>query len=214
MLFCGQSCIPKAAAAFLASSEFSEQNGGTAMTKLTTTIVAAALAAGAAAPLAAQYYPQPQPQPYPYPQPQQPYPYPQQGYQQGYGYGGGNNVLGQIIDGLIGNRWGVNDRQAVRQCTFAAVNQAENQYRPYFGPNFRRPYQGYNGYVRVSQITDVQRRNGGVRVRGLLDTGLYRTQQYGYPNNYGGDLTFRCDVDYRGYVTNVRINRNNGRGWR
>lgn len=180
------------------------------MTKTVTILVAAALAGGAAAPLAAQYYPQP------YPYPQQPYPYPQQPYPQpypapGYGYGN-NNVLGQIIDGLIGNRYNVSDRQAIRQCTFAAVNQAENQYRPYYNnPNFRRPYQGYNGYIRVSQITDVQRRSNGVRVRGLLDTGLYRAQPYG--GGYGsGDLSFRCDVDYRGAVYNVRINRNNGYG--
>ena len=26
----------------------------------------------------------------------------------------------------------------------------------------------------------------------------------------GGDLTFRCNVDYRGAVTNVRISRNDG----
>jgi hypothetical protein len=183
------------------------------MMKLTHVLTAAALAASAAAPGAAQYYPQPQP--YPYPQPQ-PYPYPQP-YPQpypapGYGYGYGNsNVLGQIIDGLIGNRWNVNDRQAIRQCTIAAVNQAENRYRPYFGPNWRRPYQGYNGYIRVSQITDVQRRSNGIRVRGLLDTGLYGNRGYGGGYGYG-DLSFRCDVDYRGYVSNIRINRNNGYG--
>jgi hypothetical protein len=39
---------------------------------------------------------------------------------------------------------------------------------------------------------------------------MYRGQAYGQP--YGGyangDLTFRCNVDYRGYVSNVRIRRN------
>jgi hypothetical protein len=199
------------------------------MTTLTRLLATALLAGGLAAPAAAQYpYPQPQPypqqypQPYPqqyppqgypqpgYPQPGYPQPgYPQQGYpDQQYGYGQNQGVLGGIIDSLIGNRWGVSDRQAIRQCTFAAVNQAEGQYRPYFRGNFRRPYQGYNGYIRVSQITDVQRRSAGrVRVRGLLDTGLYRTQPWnpGYGNQ--GDLSFRCDVDGRGYVSNVRIDR-------
>ena len=194
------------------------------MTK-TVTIIAAALG-GLAAPSAGQYYPQPQPEPYPqypqtYPQyPQSQYPqsqYPQQTYPQqypapGYGYEN-NNVLGQVIDGLIGNRYNVSDRQAIRQCTFAAVNQAENQYRPYYmNRNFRRPYQGYNGYIRVSAITDVQRRYSGVRVRGLLDTGLYRAQPYGYPGGHAGDISFRCDVDYRGYVSNVRIDPNHGYG--
>ena len=125
-----------------------------------------------------------------------------------------NNVLGQIIDSLIGTRYAVSDRQAIRQCTYAAVNQAETRYRPYYGPNWRRPYAGYNGYIRVSAITDVRRRSNGVRVRGLLDTGLYRRQTHGgaydggYVGGYGGDLNFRCDVDYRGYVSNVRVDHN------
>jgi len=35
--------------------------------------------------------------------------------------------------------------------------------------------------------------------------------QYGYNQNRNyaaGDLTFRCNVDYRGAVTNVKISRN------
>jgi hypothetical protein len=191
------------------------------MTNLAKFLAATVVAGGLSGPAGAQYqYPQQQqyPQPYPqqYPQqgyPQQGYPqpgYPQPGYPQpGYpGYGQNQGVLGSIIDSLIGNRYNVSDRKAIRECTFAAVNQAEGQYRPYFNQNFRRPYQGYNGNIRVSQITDVQRRSAGrVRVRGLLDTGLYRTQPWnpGYANQ--GDLSFRCDVDYRGYVTNVRIDR-------
>jgi hypothetical protein len=200
-------------------------------------------AAPSAAQYYPQPQPQPQPEPYPqypqsqypapqypqsqYPEPQYPqsqypqsqYPqYPQQTYPQQYpapGYGYGNNtVLGQVIDGLIGNRYNVSDRQAIRQCTFAAVNQAENQYRPYYmNRSFARPYPGYNGYIRVSAITEVQRRAYGVRVRGLLDTGLYRAQPYGYPGGHAGDITFRCDVDYRGYVSNVRIEPNHGYGY-
>jgi hypothetical protein len=190
---------------------------------------AALLIGGIAAPVAAQYqyppqypqsypgYPQTYPQPYPapgypspgYPSPGYPSPgYPSPGYPSpGYpGYGQNNSVLGGVIDSLIGNRYGVSDRNAIRQCTFAAVQQAEGQYRPYYNPNFRRPYQGYEGNMRVSAITDVQRRsNGRVRVRGLLDTGLYGRPGSGYGR---GDLDFRCDVDYRGYVSNVRIDRN------
>jgi hypothetical protein len=170
---------------------------------ITKLIAAAALAGSLAVPASAQYpYPYP-PQPYPpgYGQPYGGYP----GYGQNYGYGyGSNNVLGNIIDGLIGNRYQVNDRQAIRQCASAAVQRAENEYRPYFNRNMPYAYQGYNGYVRVTQITDVQRRSNGVRVRGLLDTA-----RGGYNNGpYGGDLEFRCDVDYRGYISNVRISRN------
>ena len=78
-----------------------------------------------AAPAAAQYpYPS-YPQPYPpttYPYPRQPYPgqpYP--------GYGG--NVVGSIIDQLLGNRYSVTDRGAVSRCAVAALVQAWNQYR-------------------------------------------------------------------------------------
>jgi hypothetical protein len=124
------------------------------------------------------------------------------------GYGGGGGVIGNIIDNLIGNRYQVGDRQAIRSCANAAVQRAESDYRPYFGGNLPYAYQGYNGYVRVTAITDVSRRNNGVRVRGLLDTA-----RGGYGNGaYNSDLEFRCDVDYRGYVYNLRISRS--RNWR
>jgi len=171
------------------------------MTRFASIIAAAALAGTAAAPAAAQYQ-----QPYPY-QPQ--YPYPGQNYGNNYGqnYGNDQSVVGAIVDSLIGNRYAVGDRQAIRQCANAAVQRAENEYRPYFGGNLPYAYQGYNGYVRVTAITDVQRRNNGVRVRGMLDTA-----RGGYNNGPYGDLEFRCDVDYRGYVYNVRISRS--RNWR
>jgi hypothetical protein len=169
------------------------------------------LAVGAlAVPAAAQYpYPQQYPQPYPpsygY---QQPYSYPNQGY--------GENVIGQIVDQLLGNRYNVNERSLIRQCAVAATNQAQYQYRGYaYGYGYNN---GYNrGFappsMRVTAITDVQRRYNGLRVRGLLDTGYsgYQNRGYGYQGGYGyGDLGFRCDVDYRGYVSNVRINRSGG----
>jgi hypothetical protein len=140
-----------------------------AMTRIAKIMAAAVLAGGLAAPAAAQVYVQPYPQTYPpgyYPgQPYGGYP----GYGGNYGYGN-QGIIGSIIDGLIGNRYQVNDRQAVRQCAYAAVQRAESQYRPYFN-GMPYAYQGYNGYVRVTAITDVQRRNNGlVRVRGLLDT--------------------------------------------
>jgi len=192
------------------------------MTGFAKLLTAMVFAACLGAPATAQYpypYPgQPYPgqqypgQPYPgQPYPGQPYPgqpYPGQAYPtypysgQGYGYGN-QGVLGNIIDGLIGNRYGVNDRQAIRQCASAAVQRAENQYRPYFNRNMPYAYQGYSGYVRVTAITDVQRRsNGRVRVRGLLDTA-----RGGY-GRYGSDLKFRCDVDYRGYIVDVSLDRN------
>ena len=199
-------------------------------------LVAVATVATAAVPAAAQYYPNSPQQPYPpqqnYPQqyPDQGYPqqYPQQGYpQQSYPnqqYGTTESAVGAIVDGLIGNRYAVTDRQAIRRCAWAAVQQAQSQYRPYppYGggypgqyPAYPPQYPGYGNVARVTAITDVQRRSyGNVRVRGLLDTGMVRAQpydpRYGYGNapGYGpGNLSFRCDVDYRGYVTNVRLDR-------
>jgi hypothetical protein len=67
--------------------------------------------------------------------------------------------------------------------------------------------------MRVTAITDVQRRQNGLRISGLLDSRSGyppHGQAYGYQNQgYAatGDLSFRCNVDYRGAVTNVRIRR-------
>jgi hypothetical protein len=154
---------------------------------------------------AAQYYPQYPQQPYP-PQYQQPYP----------GYPQNQNVIGQIVDSLLGNRYNYSERQAVRSCAVAAVERAQAQYAYMYG---RQPYGGYNGqypqawqgypgvypgYMRVTAINSVERRSATLRVRGFLDSGLRRSR-----NNYGvgGDLSFRCDVNYNGYVTNVKVER-------
>jgi hypothetical protein len=183
------------------------------MSSLANIFTAAAVAGVVAVPAAAQYNPYPNQPGYDYPAyPGQPYPqqYPQQ-YPQTYpGYGQqpyGQNAIGQIIDQLLGNRYNVTDRRAVGLCASAAMAQAQNQYRGY-GQNY-----GYRPGIaapmmRVTAITDVQRRSGGLRVKGLIDTGY--GGQYGYQDRrYArGDLTFRCNVDYRGYVTNVRLARN------
>ena len=112
-------------------------------------------------------------------------------------------VIGDVIEKLIANRYKVSERDAIRRCGWAAVDKAENQYRAYFkGPP--KAYPGYKGYVRVAAITDVERRTKGVRVRGLLDTA-----RYGYRDGrYGADLSFRCDTDRKGKVSDVRLDRN------
>ena len=120
------------------------------------------------------------------------------------------NPVSAIIDGLLGNRYNVTDRQAVSQCASAAMTQASAQY----GGGYNQAYgNGYNRYssLRVTQITDVQRRNNGLRVKGLMSSGYGGyDRQHGYQNNgyAAGDVTFRCNVDYRGAVTNIRIDRN------
>ena len=178
-------------------------------------ILGAAAAIGALAAPAAGQTPYPQTYPQQYPQTYPPgYGYPSQGY--------GTNVIQQVIDQLLGSRYNVTDRTAVSRCASAALAQAQRQY-PYgaYGRRYHQPYaygqRNYQAMMRVAAITEVRRRSNGLRVRGLIDSGAYGSP-YAYP--YGnqtyvdpryartGDLTFRCDVDYRGYVRNVRIGRN------
>ena len=187
---------------------------------LTRFLAAAAAIGGVSAPLAAQNpypygYQQPTPAPYPG-QPgygyQQGYPgYPQQAYgQQGYA----QNPVGQVIDQLLGNRYNVTDRQAVSRCASAAMTQAAAQYgngynRGYANNGYNNGYNGgYNNAMRVSSITDVQRRNNGLRVSGTMTSGERFTGPYANQAYAAGNVTFRCNVDYRGAVTNVRIGRN------
>jgi len=181
-----------------------------------------------------QSYPVQQTNPYAQPTPQ-PYPgQPGYGYaQQGYAQPG--NPIEQIIGQLLGNRYNVSDRTLVSRCATAAVAQAQAQYGSRNGTYGQQGY-GYdqryanNGYnnaysqMRVTSITNVQRRqNNGLRVTGLISTGAYaaqygdayRYQNQGYADQryadpryaQAADLSFRCNVDYRGAVTSVRVGR-------
>jgi hypothetical protein len=201
------------------------------MTRFASIIAAAALAGIAAAPAAAQYQPYPQqyqqPYPQPYPQPAPSYPY------SGQTYGNDQGVVGTIVDSLIGNRYAVGDRQAIRSCAWAAVQRAQRQNGGGYG-------NGYGRGVRVTSIDSVDRRTLVIRVRGTLGRSGgygggpgyngpgyngpgyngpgYNGPGYnapggpGYGNNgYGGggysrpEFNFRCDVNYNGYVQNVRL---------
>ena len=194
------------------------------MTSFTRFIAGTTAVGLAASPAAAQYNPYPSQQGYDYPAyPAQPYPqqYPPQqtypGYPPAYGQGYTGNPVTDIIDQLLGNRYSVTDRQAVRQCARAATAQAQSQYGSgygTYGQGYGQQYgQGYNGYqaMRVTAITDVQRRSAGLRVSGLLGSGRGYGGgyggQFGYQNrSYAqGELSFRCNVDYRGAVTGLRV---------
>jgi len=170
-----------------------------------------AMVAGAAAPAAAQGYP---PQPY-----------------GGYGNNPVGNVINQVLGGGAYGQYGQgNDRVAVDQCARAA--QAQVSRTAYNGYNQGQRYgnQGYNqGYAqsaaRVVGITNVERKSNGLKVSGLIATGAYGNQGYGnqgYDPRYGNqgygnqgynqqaaDLRFSCRVDYRGYVRDIDIKRNN-----
>ena len=156
-------------------------------------VVATALFA--AAPAAAQYYP-------------------------GYGYGG--NVVGQVISQVLGGGYGAggygsgygyngygygaNSQMAVSQCSNAVQARLGGNY----GYNNGYGYNGYgNGYAqgRVLGISRVeQRSNGGLTIRGVATSGRYGAA-YGYNGQAPVDLTFKCKTDYRGFITDVDIDR-------
>jgi hypothetical protein len=155
------------------------------------TIMIKMLAAGtgiaalaAAAPAAAQYA----------------YPY---GYQQ-YGYG---------------NAYGYNMTQVAAQRCSAAVQQRLNARTnvgiggiigSILGVNTRAATQ-----ARVLSVTQIDPDRTRIQVRGLATSGQYAGGYgpYGY-GAYGAmgyayqpDLRFRCNVDYRGYVRDIDIDR-------
>jgi hypothetical protein len=154
----------------------------TAITKVLAGGVAIA-ALASAAPAAAQYYP---------------------GYG-GYGYPYGGNVVGQVLNQVLGggygyNGYGANSQVAVNQCAGAVQQRLNGSYGGY----------GYNGYGyrggRVLGISRVEpRNNGGLTVRGVASSGRYAA--YGYANQGQVDLTWKCKVDYRGYVSDIDIDR-------
>ena len=144
---------------------------------------AAIAAVASAAPAAAQYYPG--------------YGYP------GYGYGSGN-VIGQVLNDVLGNgygNYGANSQVAVNQCA-AAVQSRLSGYNGY----------GYNGYAntgaRVLGISRVeQRSNGELIVRGVANSGRYAAYGYNGYSQSAVDLTWKCRVDYRGFIRDIDINR-------
>ena len=144
---------------------------------------AAIAALASAAPAAAQYYP-------------------------GYGYGNpyGGNVVGQVLNQVLGggygyNGYGANSQVAVNQCAAAVQQRLGSGYGGY----------GYNGNGygggRVLGISRVEpRSNGGLTVRGVASSGRY-AGGYGYNGQSQVDLTWKCKVDYRGYVSDIDIDR-------
>ena len=120
------------------------------------------------------------------------------GYSQGYGYNGYANT-----------------QVAAQRCS------AEVQRRLSYGT--RGNGIGILGAIlgvgtqtrgQVLSVTQVTPRRSTVRVRGLATSGRYAGYgNYGYGAygaagyGYQPDLTFRCDVDYNGYVRDVDIFR-------
>jgi len=167
----------------------------TAMTKiLAGGVVAAALFA--AAPAAAQYYPG--------------YGYP------GYGSGYGGNVVGQVINQVLGGGYGyngygyngANSQVAVNQCVAAVQARMSGGYGNYggygsYGGYSYYPYQNSYPGGRVLGISRVEPRSGGgLTVRGVASSGRYGIA---YNGQAPIDLTFKCKSDYRGFIVDVDI---------
>jgi hypothetical protein len=143
-----------------------------------------------------------------------------------------------IVDRELGTRHDASDREAVARCATAALAQGAILY----GVNGYSGTDGYAGYVgayrpgtagvpgfpgvpanmRVSSITDVQRRADGMRVKGLIDSGVvYRgdddSHDYQGPGSGGeafatahpsnNDLAFRCNLDNAGLISSMHVER-------
>ena len=163
------------------------------MTNMTKFLAGAAgiAAFATAAPAAAQYYGYQQ-QPYAYANP----------YGSPYGNAYGYNAYGAGATNM-----------AAQQCSAAVQARLNN----------RVSMGGILGAVlgarvaptgRVLSVTRVTPRQSTVTVRGLASSGMNRGYgAYGYGAygaagyGYQPDLSFRCSVDYRGYVRDVDINR-------
>ncbi len=157
------------------------------------------------------------------------------GYGSNYQYGYPTNVIGQVLQSIL-NPYGsfgygagaVNPQTAVNQCTAAVQQRLAYSTRAGYGG-----YSGYGGYggygggyspygynnaysnAHIVGINRVEQRNSTtLRVRGYASSGMnygpYASGAYGAAG-YGAanvpDLSFKCDVDYRGYVRSVDINR-------
>lgn len=155
---------------------------------MTRTIFAAgaALAALAATPAAAQYG-------------YGPYGYAQNPYGQAYGYGYGNPYAQQATN------------MAAQRCAAAVQTRLNNRRNT---ASILGALLGAQTQARVLTVTQVDPKRSSVRVRGLASSGRsygygpYGVGAYGAAGyGYQPDLSFRCDVDYRGYIRNVDIRR-------
>jgi len=113
----------------------------------------------------------------------------------------------------------MNTNAAAQQCTAAVQNRL-----------YARTTNGVGGIIgsifglssgtnaRVLSVTRVTPTSMGVRVRGLASSGRVAYNGYGpygvgaygglgYGYSQAADLSFKCDVDYRGYIRDIDINR-------
>jgi hypothetical protein len=112
---------------------------------------------------------------------------------------------------------GVNANVAAQQCTAAVQNRLYNRTSlgSILGSLVGIPTGSYGRVLSVTRETPTR---SGMRINGLASSGRYASNRYGqygvgaygalgYGYNAAADLSWRCDVDYRGYVRNVDIRR-------
>ncbi len=115
------------------------------------------------------------------------------------------------------NAYGANSTAlATQQCSAAVQNRLYN--RTSLGSILGSLVGVPQHSGRVVAITRVNPNRNYIRVRGVASSGRYAYNGYG-PYGVGAygalgynvaarsDLSFKCDVDYRGYVRDVDINR-------
>ena len=113
---------------------------------------------------------------------------------------------------VYANPYGASTQMAAQRCAAAVQNRLSyrgntNIFGALLGAN------ASNG--RVLNVTRIDPRRNSVRVQGLASSGTqvyapYGVGAYGMLGaNYApaADLRFKCDVDYRGFVRDVDINR-------
>jgi hypothetical protein len=134
------------------------------------------------------------------------------------GYGGyspyGGNVVGQVLGQIFGgygyNGYGVDSRAMVDRCAAAVTDRINRQYGGYAGYGGGYGYAQPYGGARVVQITSVERKSGSkLRIRGIAQTNMGAGYGgYGYNQGYGGgEVAFKCNIDYRGYISDIDLDR-------
>jgi len=98
---------------------------------------------------------------------------------------------------------------AAERCAAAVQNRLSYRNTGIFGAILGANYTNARGL----SITRVNPNRNSVRVSGIASSGRVAYNPYGVGaygmlgSNYAADLSFRCTVDYRGYVRDVDINR-------
>ena len=133
----------------------------------------------------------------------------QYGYSQ-YGYSPYGNAYGYRA---------MNTNAAAQQCTAAVQNRLSYRTTNGVGGILGSIFGLSSGSnARVLSVTRVVPTSTGVRVRGLASSGRIAYNGYGpygvgaygglgYGYSQAADLAFKCDVDYRGYIRDIDINR-------